>query len=468
MALSKALLLNFHRQQQERGMTLDHKQIEVLGAIGGIDKVISAVLKSPSFQLSTDELQNLHNLINKQGSIVAIDSDSARNKEDEAIVPSVTLTFSEGDTFAAKWFGSGKADTLGRGLNHIAVKLILMGLPIVSLASGDLSPDFCFFGLFLFLVLLFFYLSLKISFVHRRAFKLLMKRFEWWFKIFYLLEWAFSLFAIAYLNRNNAETNLFTLPSYVLYTVIPALFTFTLFVMSLDALRISHSAKVGLTTFSVMFFSMGTMFYQHILYYSDLSSLKTISFTDPLFGQGTMTIVLLELLVNSAYILTIFLSKQLWFTLFKSTKATVIRVTARIVFRAQPGDEQHKADSDWSIKKWRAVGVGMSVVYVLLMVSGTFSALSGNNDYLNGRTDIWVDVWLVKDSAAIILCVLSTIAFISNKKRLLWLAVVLSLANVLIQAIAAWLMDSGSPGFIMPRAVFFVLYIKKVTSFSLK
>ena len=93
-----------------------------------------------------------------------------------------------------------------------------------------------------------------------------------------------------------------------------------------------------------------------------------------------------------------------------------------------------------------------------------YSTVSGANDFLDGRTNLFVSVYYVLASLDNLLGLLATICFICNKKRLLWLSVLLSATLVVIAGAGAFLLEwlSGGPGAELLRMVLFLLYTKKV------
>ena len=170
MPLSKAILLNLHLDQCSRGVSLQHRQLDILEAIGGIDKVLTTVLSSP-VELSSREMETLHATMAERISIVQDDANDTR----------LALSFRETDTFAAGWFGLDKSNALLRRLNHRATTAVLVALWLVALVAYGLSP---FIGLdvlwvlqSMFAVISALYMAVWLSFAHRPAFKLLMKNF---------------------------------------------------------------------------------------------------------------------------------------------------------------------------------------------------------------------------------------------------------------------------------------------------
>ena len=181
-----------------------------------------------------------------------------------------------------------------------------------------------------------------------------------------------------------------------------------------------------------------------------------------LFGFETVTISFVELAANSAYIMTIFLMKQLLFSLFWPQKATVIRVTPVITFQPElggGGDGQKNA-----LRRLRVVGIALSVLGKLSGMSAFYSEVSGSNNYLADRTDLFVTAYYMVRPVVIILHLLTTICFISNKERLLWVAVLSSGARIVIYVAGVLLLEwpSHFPGGERLRAVLILLYVKKV------
>ena len=90
----KASLLDIHRQQLRRGVSLQPRQLEVIHAVGGIDKVVTAMLESQADVLSTLEMANLRTIITTPSTIrqPPRDPDGQKdNKEDQAANRSLTI-----------------------------------------------------------------------------------------------------------------------------------------------------------------------------------------------------------------------------------------------------------------------------------------------------------------------------------------------------------------------------------------
>jgi len=348
--------------------------------------------------------------------------------------------------------------------NHKVTKMMLFLLFIVTVLSQFLGSYFgteiYFMVSSVFYIVFAAYLLCWLPFANRPALKLLMHQFEYWFKLCYLIIFCISFMIIGVVSQDD---DIESYPLYRYCAQTPFLAVFTLFVMIFDAMRMKPASKMLVSTLAVWFFSWLTLSYKRMVYFPDSSRLyESAKIQIPsVLGYENPEISVVWIAANAAQVLFIFLSKQLCSSMFRPHHATVIQISPALSF--QPPFAI--SDKRRRLCRWRAAGIAISCGMTLIAVNRFYFELSG--DYFVDKPKKFVAVDCALEGIHILMFVVSTLFFLSNKTMLLRLSVVLSLFICVILVVGSWMFEwpAISPGAALLRTVvFYIYFIKARTS----
>ena len=155
----------------------------------------------------------------------------------------------------------------------------------------------------------FFYLSLIVLTVNRRAFSLCVKSFEFWIKIYYAMQFTLASFVIDFQDVNFTASDRFTHLCYYLQIILVVL-VFSL----MDGLNIAVWKKSSMAVGFALLISVFAVFDTITDDFDYALDIDGIPFSIPLT----------DLITSSNQILAIFLWKQSIMLVWKRNKATII------------------------------------------------------------------------------------------------------------------------------------------------
>eukprot|EP01083_Nonionella_stella_P062828 163341_1 len=196
--ISKERLENARRHQLMNGETNHVHQDAIIRALGGIDEILQHLFAS-NVVLEQQQLDSLHHIIadtshtNQQ--ITAANAAPHQPEDQTHTVMALTYTFKDEDSLLFAIFGQENGTKILHVLNDKILKCILLLLLGVFIILGvlilyGLSWDvylayWTVVGLFASI-----YTILWILYTNKEAMKLLLKQFEFWFKIVYLIQYS--------------------------------------------------------------------------------------------------------------------------------------------------------------------------------------------------------------------------------------------------------------------------------------
>eukprot|EP01084_Bolivina_argentea_P260246 439435_1 len=152
---------------------------------------------------------------------------------------------------------------------------------------------------------------------------------------------------------------------------LPLIYIFTSFcyetsalflVMIFDAVNIKQSSKLVVSSLAMGIFSRSALrWYQEAFYRDELHIYDQLTMTLPnVFGVGSMTFNIMDITINSAQILSIFLFKQMIQSIIQPKKALVIRHKPLIIYTTKEHLPTMK-----TVRNWKRMTVFCSVICLL-------------------------------------------------------------------------------------------------------
>eukprot|EP01083_Nonionella_stella_P189947 703556_1 len=194
--ISKQLLENVHRRQLTNGESNNVHQEAIIETLGGIDGILQHLFTS-NVVLDQQQLDSLHHIItnasHKNQQTTTINAVS-QQQEDNTYHHAFTYTFKDEDSLLFTIFGQESGSKILHVLNGKIVKgvsVLLLSVFVVLLMLHGIYGLWDAYIAYLSAVSLFssIYIFGWILYSNKEAMKLLLKQFEFWFKIFYLIQY---------------------------------------------------------------------------------------------------------------------------------------------------------------------------------------------------------------------------------------------------------------------------------------
>eukprot|EP01083_Nonionella_stella_P299333 1016261_1 len=326
--VSKKLLMNIHRRQLMNGRKNNVHQDAIVDALGGIDVILQHFFTS-NVVLDEQQLGSLHRIIINTPHETPQTSTSnavSQPQEDKAhiTIPAFTYTFKDEDSFLFTIFGQENGTKILHILNGTIFKCILLllfglGVPVtVLMFLSVLSVDVWFVFCTVFFIFCSIYIIGWILYANKEAMKLLFRQFVFWLKIGYL---------ILFVLTDSIVRHLDDYPPYYIcaYSIFYAAILFI--VMIFDAINAQKSTKIIISSLAVGIFAMRTSDIMVNTFYADewdVYDRAIVTFNIP-YVDDKARISIVDTCSNSAYILAIFLFKQLISIIRKPNQALVIK-----------------------------------------------------------------------------------------------------------------------------------------------
>eukprot|EP01083_Nonionella_stella_P072424 195325_1 len=364
--VTKELLESVHRRQLVNGKTNNDHQEAIIKALGGIDDILQHLLRS-NVILDQPQLNSLHRIIintaHKNQRETTINALSQPQEfEDNKYHQTYTYTFKEEDSLLFSIFGQENANKILHALNGKIVKSILVLLLGVWLVLGlltlyGLSWDVYFIYWSFLAVLSSSYILVWILYLNKEAMKLVLKQFEFWFKIFYLIQ---------YLIANAILSSYYGDPPYLTCTYFIFFAALLFIVMIFDAINTKKSNKLMISSVAVAVFAWRALDLMYNAFYGDpygFEKATSVTIHLPYFDDKA-TISIVDICSNSAQILAIFLFKQLISTIRKPNQALVIKTRPFIEYE----NNKETVSTIKKLKHWRRATIVFWAVFLLFCI----------------------------------------------------------------------------------------------------
>eukprot|EP01083_Nonionella_stella_P281479 957741_1 len=252
--ISKQLLENVHRRQLTNGESNNVHQEEILQTLGGIDALLQHLFTSNAV-LDQQQLDSLHHIITnasyKNQQTTTINAVS-QQQEDNTYHHAFTYAFKDEDSLLFTIFGQEN----GSKILHVLHSKIMKGIQVLlfggfvvlcMLQPYGLSWDAWLAYLSICAGFAFIYTIVWILYLNTEAMKLLLKQFEFWFKLFYLIQYLSTNAIIQYVCWDN--------PFHLICTFTLFLGALLFIVMIFDTINTKKFIKLMISSFAVAVFA---------------------------------------------------------------------------------------------------------------------------------------------------------------------------------------------------------------------
>eukprot|EP01083_Nonionella_stella_P160806 525952_1 len=451
--ISKELLRNLHRRRLINGQTNSVHQEAIIDALGGIDNILQHLLTSNAI-LDEQQLDFLHHIIantshNKQQTTTINAVSQPQEDKAHITIPAFTYTFKDEDSFLFTIFGQENGTKILHILNGTIFKCILLllfglGVPVtVLMFLSVLAVDVWFVFCTVFFIFCSIYIIGWILYANKEAMKLLLRQFEFWCKLGYL---------IVYLVTNAIVYHLDGAPLYSIcaFSIFYAVFLFI--AMIFDAINTQKSTKMIISSLAVgtvawrMFSVMVNTFYANEW---DVYDRAIVTINIPYLDEKAR-ISIVDMCANSAQILAIFLCKQLILIIRNPHKALVIATIPFIQYK----NNKETSPTIKNVKHWRrATIVGWAVLLLLGMVF-VLEALLNEQSHI-----VYIALWSI---LVLITMIGFGVVIIANSK-FHWMLHILLFIDMSVYVVLMFLFQSLPNG-----AMVFLLLFGFTAVYSLK
>ena len=317
--INETYLINEHQMFMDNGRSLDTN--ELVKILGGSNAILKHYLSSNNLSpLTNQQLHSINQLLT--ATIDDTKTDTSAHDNDQ----SLTLIVSTKNTYLHQLLREDIADKLIR-ITFSKTVVVFMGIITASMfvyslavwSCGNfnmISSDYWDIYYISWFLLMSTYTSLWLLSMNRTAVKLILKTFEFWFKMFHAIRYSVC-YVIIRMHLNNGiltAWNILTSISVILVVFVGCL---------LDALQIPLRAKTIILINTSLCFSLYA--YNYTLTTSDVYIIyvdvwKNYSFE--MFG----------LISSSLRILAIFLWKQTFYSIFRRPESAVIKKSVKIMW----------------------------------------------------------------------------------------------------------------------------------------
>eukprot|EP01084_Bolivina_argentea_P308151 532755_1 len=325
--ISKSLLKTIHDRQLMNGVSNNKQKEEIISTLGGIDQILSRLLKS-NVNFNDKQLQSLHHIIthtNNNYKTTNIINKTHNNIEDKGYKRKLEFTFNDNDILLYKIFTEQTAINIINILNNKITKILLAMIVFASLFVAIAGEDVMYTYASFMCLMLSIYCFGWILYCNKLVMNMLFKEFEFWFKIFYLSLNLITRGVIRYVEG-----------AALFFNWTGAVFTGSILflVMIFDAINIKQSNKLIISSFALGAFSRAVLYWSQIAFWRDEFPIyDKLTITTPNVSVlGTMTLNIIDIARNSSLILAIFLFKQLISSIRKPEQALVIKNKPFIIY----------------------------------------------------------------------------------------------------------------------------------------
>eukprot|EP01084_Bolivina_argentea_P153593 267817_1 len=334
--ITKTILHQTHTKQLESGQNNKQNELQILAALGGIDDVLSTYLTNSDITLRSQTIKTIYQIIDPQQS-TTIRSDPKANEEINSInkKPDVSISLDPSDNFLRSKFGESAALQIEEFLYNKYVILLIGFLNTVWMILDYLyfeDGNNIFYPVYTFVLAITccipFFVLCAMS-MNRVTTKMIVKTFDFWAKIVYVILWKFSGFLYYFVLKGYQYKNI----ALWRITGITQMFSFTSFVLMLGLLDGLHSRKLLKNVFG----SMASFYWLYVSLNAQFLSYSNNGQDDSILRLfGNVQISLLNMLSRSTRILFIFTVKQ-WIMMlygeYRATHSTAASITIKPYFK---------------------------------------------------------------------------------------------------------------------------------------
>eukprot|EP01084_Bolivina_argentea_P260621 440179_1 len=191
MDITKQTLSANHKQKMENGDNNDNKEKELVNILGGIDNILTLLLSSVDVKFDGEQLIQINKIINNNNKIVVENINEICSND---VPEEWTYYFLKNDTYIHSIFGNIN----GQNIFDIICSKYTAIVGVVSLIFICVLVSIHYW--ILIWIISFCYMIWNILIIlsaNRKAFKLIISSFEFWFKLFYSIQFvvAFTIWS---------------------------------------------------------------------------------------------------------------------------------------------------------------------------------------------------------------------------------------------------------------------------------
>eukprot|EP01084_Bolivina_argentea_P179889 310822_1 len=339
--ISESSILKLHKKVAQKPKTATNT-LNILNAIGGIDKVLEDYLTIKQLQLTKQQLNQIHSIL--------LSNNNSQNKVKSNTKPAEDLyyTFSDIDTYLHTLLGAKKANQIVHIIHNkyfqIFLLFIIVGYFLFRLFFGTHSLTFTIYCIFVSLFCIPFSAVWTLS-SDKQALKIIIKSFEFWFKVTY----AFICGLLQLIYFYGLKWNEWQHPYIQLCSTIFVALDIISVIACIGLIDAAHINKYWIVGVSG---GMGLMF--SFLVITNQLALDPLS-DDSVINIASYSFSLMELIISAWRILAIFSFRQSFSTLWmiKTHNDRCISITYHpfIIWDLKAKTDYNKQKSERSLKK---------------------------------------------------------------------------------------------------------------------
>ena len=417
---TKASLQRLHEDHLSiYGSSTKEQKMAVGNVLGGVDEILSALLKSNAL-INDEKLETLHEIISNPQNSFDAQSHKSKIKQNKLMIEDEgkqqILNFDDSDMLLFTVFNQERAirikHTLYSSKTNIlmgSIFLLLLIVPGLLNLSGIVSLRIWYICWSCSCIPFYFYLFCWILTANKEAMKLICHEFEFWFKCGYLIIYLVTAGWISYLH---------SLPIYYICSSVSFLALLFTLTMITDALNISQSSKIMLTALALTTFGHSTVLQQQTsLYQYEVYSKADVSI--PNYFGNALHVNVIDICWNSVQILAVFSFRQIYSTIWWPKHASLIMKNPLILY-----EDQKEAKINENVKIWKFTSIGYWCLMLMTLVLSLFS--------LNGKV-----LMLLIVSLDVVILVLLTIGSL----KVLYAANIFILVVALLRLIGSYFFE---------------------------
>ena len=213
--ITKESLLHVH--QNNNTDNIDEHKNELIGALGGLDNILTMILSSNDTTLSHQQLTQIERIINPNNTLVSEQEDNdsiianrLKQVDENQNPPQWVYCFNSNNTYLHTLFGDDTGKTIFQLI--YSKRCIFATLILISFLSGT---SFMFYFL---KMLIWSNIMLQIAFVigaiylillllsaNRKCLRLCFESFEYWLKCYYFMQYSVAAFVYYYALTDSEE-----------------------------------------------------------------------------------------------------------------------------------------------------------------------------------------------------------------------------------------------------------------------
>ena len=359
-------LIQLHDRQINNGYNNDENQDSIIEILGGIDEILHSILRdTTSDLLQQHKMDALHQILMSHNNLTPMQYNNDTSLEDrKSTKPEWCYHFDDENTFLHSIFSENTANKILQILHGPIIKIVLV-LAIIIWFGVGISTDFraisqAISTLILDIFLIIPWLLCWLLSANKKATRLILTSFEFWFKLFYLFVYQFAnvtdVFAI---NADNFESIEWKYVEIIISTVTSVIFYIV--VVLFDAININKIWKFAISGALAAWWIAFAVGHRSSKFEANEEYFNS-SITIKVYNGYDVNLNTRDIRLESLQVLAIFLAKQAIFTMFRSKKCALIRYTPFIKW-----NKNKQSIGEKTKKCFRVLTIAAWIFFVILL-----------------------------------------------------------------------------------------------------